>query len=382
MPPAKEHAHCTTSMQEDGIRSPEGQHGGAVDPPQHRIQDNERDAVECALPQSSATARPCGRRVPSRLQPWECTACTFENAGGAFRCNMCDTVKPTAAVQQSGGKMSGAAPQQLREAVAGKLRRLRLPRGMGQWTDSTKKTSKTPEAARCKSAEVKAGRPPSNVSSSISALEAAQASELAVQRPVPTFPSLENATATGTAEASKDRQGEKSTAAGKQPPAVPSTHASSEAAGTTAAVHFARSKGAEEPRRQSKLLSRQQRAAAGDAAKAQRCKFDPPPDKRPLPATDGAVQSSSGKGKRPRSKSAQRPARAGPTEASTEGAKRFRSKSVQRQRVSGRADQQRQPAVAQHADLGRDAPGLARKPALGQWACPKRGWRFVSSGRV
>ena len=33
---------------------------------------------------------PLRRKVPSRLKPWSCTACTFENAGNHGACKMCD----------------------------------------------------------------------------------------------------------------------------------------------------------------------------------------------------------------------------------------------------------------------------------------------------
>lgn len=41
------------------------------------------------------------RRIPSRLQPWACTACTFQNAGAATHCEVCEADKPPAALLET-----------------------------------------------------------------------------------------------------------------------------------------------------------------------------------------------------------------------------------------------------------------------------------------
>ncbi|KAG2434955.1 hypothetical protein HYH02_012151 [Chlamydomonas schloesseri] len=53
-----------------------------------------------------------GRRVPSRLQPWACGACTFENLAGAKKCRMCRTLKPPTASKGGSGPAGAASPSQ------------------------------------------------------------------------------------------------------------------------------------------------------------------------------------------------------------------------------------------------------------------------------
>lgn len=49
------------------------------------------------------------RRIPSRLQPWPCPACTFENASAAPCCEMCDEARPppTAPDSSNGSALPG-----------------------------------------------------------------------------------------------------------------------------------------------------------------------------------------------------------------------------------------------------------------------------------
>lgn len=42
-------------------------------------------------PSGETTQQGAGsRRIPSRLQPWKCSECTFENPGTAAQCKMCE----------------------------------------------------------------------------------------------------------------------------------------------------------------------------------------------------------------------------------------------------------------------------------------------------
>ncbi len=44
------------------------------------------------------------RRIPSRLQPWPCPACTFENASAAPYCEMCDEARPPPTARESSNR--------------------------------------------------------------------------------------------------------------------------------------------------------------------------------------------------------------------------------------------------------------------------------------
>ena len=72
-------------------------------------------AAQQSSVQESAPARAGSRRVPSRLQPWSCPACTLVNAGARAACKACETPKPasTAGLASSTGQASPSIPGRL-----------------------------------------------------------------------------------------------------------------------------------------------------------------------------------------------------------------------------------------------------------------------------
>ncbi|KAG7674909.1 hypothetical protein KSW81_002419 [Nannochloris sp. 'desiccata'] len=64
------------------------------------------------------------RRIPTRLVPWNCSLCTFENKGGEIKCQMCQTVKGAETpppAQQNFPAVADAWPAAPAAATAGHL---------------------------------------------------------------------------------------------------------------------------------------------------------------------------------------------------------------------------------------------------------------------
>jgi hypothetical protein len=96
---------ATPGIQPDGLSAPSAERRDLADsgdlvfhPPEQRAaaarpqhEGTAADSVAAAgkgiTPQSGGRE---SRRVPSRLQPWACELCTFENQGSAARCGMCE----------------------------------------------------------------------------------------------------------------------------------------------------------------------------------------------------------------------------------------------------------------------------------------------------
>ena len=88
---------------------------------------------QCGIMQHT---EPSVRRVPSRLQPWNCGACTLENPGANARCQLCDAPKSEAlhGLPLSGALSSVPMPSLLRVAISCRLFLCGadLPAGLGQ----------------------------------------------------------------------------------------------------------------------------------------------------------------------------------------------------------------------------------------------------------